>query len=220
VGARVTAAKPITVIGVVSDFRSRPDADSVAQIYMPLAQHFLTASNWLYVRTSGDPLRMVGTIRKIETRNHEFAVGSIQTLEEEMSTEIAPRRFQAALLASFAALSLLLAMVGTYGVLSYTIGERTHEIGIRMALGAGHRQVLRMILVRSGKLVFAALGLGLLGALSLTRLIGSLIYGVKLTDIWTYIAACSLLGSLALMAAYLPARRAVKVDPMFALRHE
>ncbi len=112
----------------------------------------------------------------------------------------------------------MLAMVGTYGVLSYALGQRTHEIGIRMALGAGHPEVLGMVLVRSGKLVLAALGLGLLGALSLTPLTGSLIDGVKPTDSRIYIAVCSLFGRLALVASYLPARRASQLDPMLALR--
>jgi putative ABC transport system permease protein len=137
-----------------------------------------------------------------------------------MSIETAPRRFQAALLTSFAILSLVLAMVGTYGVLSYAVSQRTHEIGIRMALGAGRGEVLGMVFARSGKLVLAAFVLGLLGAWSLTRLMGSLIYGVNPADSWTYIAVCSLLGSLALVASYLAARRAVQVDPARALRHE
>jgi putative ABC transport system permease protein len=144
---------------------------------------------------------MASTIRKIATRDHTFGVGSIQTLEDEMSAEIAPRRFQAALLTSFATLSLLLAVVGTYGVLSYAIGERTHEIGIRMALGESHRQLVWMVLMRSAKLVVAALGLGVLATLSLNRLIGSLIYGVKPTDFQTFFAVCLLLGTLCIVLA-------------------
>jgi putative ABC transport system permease protein len=212
--------KPATVVGVVSDFRKHPDSDSVPQIYMPLAQHFLTASTWLYVRTSGEPIEIASRIRKIETRDGTVSVGNIQTLEDEMSTEIAPRRFQASLLTSFAALSLLLAVVGTYGVLSYAIGERTHEIGIRMALGGSRARVVRMVLTGNGKLVFAGLGLGVLGTLALTRLLSGLIYGVKPTDPWTIASVCLLLGSLALVASYLPARQAAQVDPALTLRHE
>jgi putative ABC transport system permease protein len=217
---RVRGMKPATVVGVISDFRSRPDSDSVPQIYVPLAQHFLMSSTWLYVRTSGDPLEMAGAVRKIVTRDRAVSVGSIQTLEEEMSTAIAPRRFQTALLTSFAALSLLLAVVGTYGVLSFAMSERTHEIGIRLALGGSRAQVLRMVLVGNGKLVFAGLGLGVFGTLNLNRLLSRLIYGVKLTDPWMLTAVCLLLGTLALLASYMPARRAAQVDPVRALRHE
>jgi putative ABC transport system permease protein len=218
--AHVQGTKAATVVGVVSDFRRRPDSDSVPQIYMPLSQYSLTAPTWLYVRTSGDPLEMIGRVRKIVTRDRTVTVGSIQTLEEEISTEIAPRRFQTALLTSFAALSLLLAVVGIYGVLSYAMGERTHEIGIRMALGGSCAQVVRMVLVSNGKLVFAGLGLGVIGTLNLNRLLSRLVYGVKSTDYWTFAAVCLLLGGLALVASYLPARRAAQVDPALALRHE
>ena len=220
VSARGPRGKTITVIGVVSDFRRTPDADPRPQIYMPLAQNSLTASNGLYVRASGDPLAIADRVRTVITRDHTANMAGVQTLEEELSIETAPRRFQAVLLGAFAMLSLVLAMVGTYGVFSCAVGERTHEIGIRMALGAGYREVLGMVLVRSGKLVLAALGLGLLGALSVTRLTRSLIYGVQPNDPWIYIPVCLILGSLALVAAYLPARRALRIDPMLALRNE
>jgi putative ABC transport system permease protein len=187
---------------------------------MPLAQNFLTGPKSLYVRTSVDPLAIAGAIRKIITRDHSAAIGRVQTLEDEMSIQIAPRRFQAALLGTFATLSLVLAMVGTYGVLSYAVTERTREVGIRMALGADRRDVFGMVIVRSGKLVCAAVGLGLLGAFTLTRVMGSLIYGVKPTDSGTYVAVCSILAGLALLASYVPARRAMQLDPIGALRHE
>jgi len=218
--ARTGGTKPVAIVGIVSDFRRRPDSDSVPQIYMALAQHFVTASTSVYVRTSDDPLEIAGTVRKIVTRDGAVSVSNIQTLEEEMSTQIAPRRFQTALLTSFAALSLLLALVGIYGVLSYTMGARTHEIGIRMALGGSRAQVVRMVLVGHGKLVFAGLGLGVLGTLSLNRVLSNLIYGVKPTDASTLAAVCLVLGTLALIASYLPARRAAAIDPVVTLRPE
>ena len=220
VGAPGAPQRLISVIGVISDFRRTPDSDSQPQIYMPLAQTFLTGPKSLYVRTISEPLAIAGTIRKIITRDHSVAIGTMQTLEEEMSIQIAPRHFQTALLVTFAMVSLVLAVVGIYGVLSYAVTERTREIGIRMALGAERRNVLEMVIVGSARLVGVGIGLGLLGAWALTRMMSGLIYGVKPNESWAYVAVCSVLACLALLASYVPARRAMRVDAMRALRHE
>lgn len=137
-----------------------------------------------------------------------------------MMGAIAPRRFQAALLGAFAALALTLAIVGVYGVLSYAVTERTHDIGVCMALGAGRLDVLGLVLGRAVRLVGAGIGLGLVASLGLTRLLSSLLYGVKPSDPFTYAAVSLLLMTVAVLAAYLPARRAVRVDPIDALRYE
>jgi putative ABC transport system permease protein len=137
-----------------------------------------------------------------------------------MTDAIAPRRFQAWLLTLFASLALILAMVGVYGVLSYGVAGSTHDIGVRMALGAKGRDVLGMVLGRAARLAGAGIVLGLAASFGLTRLMRSLIYGVKTSDLSTYVGASLLLIAVAALAAYLPARRAVRVDPLVSLRYE
>jgi ABC-type antimicrobial peptide transport system permease subunit len=143
-----------------------------------------------------------------------------QSMEQIIADSLAQRRFSMILLGGFAALALLLASVGIYGVISHVVGQRTHEIGIRMALGARRPDVLRLILVGAGRLAMIGVSIGLVSALGLTRLMGNLLYGVSPRDPLTFIAVPAILISVALLASFLPARRATKVDPMTALRYE
>jgi ABC-type antimicrobial peptide transport system permease subunit len=141
-------------------------------------------------------------------------------MDEVIASSLARRRFSMILLVGFATLALLLASVGIYGVISYVVGQRTHEIGIRMALGARQLDILRLVLSGAGRLAVIGIGVGLVSALALTRLMATLLYGVGPNDPLTFIAVPAILVSVALLASYLPARRASKVDPMVALRYE
>ena len=144
----------------------------------------------------------------------------MQTFDGIISKSLAAQRFSMILLGVFAALALLLASIGIYGVISYVVGQRTHEIGIRLALGANRLHILRLILGRGGVLALAGVALGLASSLGLTRLMSSLLYGVRATDPLTFAGVAMLLILVALVACYIPARRATKVDPMVALRYE
>jgi ABC-type antimicrobial peptide transport system permease subunit len=152
--------------------------------------------------------------------NSELVVHNPESMERQVADSIAGKRFTMTLLGVFAALALVLASIGIYGVLSYAVGQRTREIGVRMALGAQRLDVLRMVLRDGAQMVLAGVVLGVCGALALTRLMRSMLYGVQATDPLTFIAVAALLSSVALLACYVPARRAMKVDPMHALRHE
>jgi ABC-type antimicrobial peptide transport system permease subunit len=141
-------------------------------------------------------------------------------MEASLSEDVAAPRFRTVLLGIFAALAVCLALVGVYGVMSYVVGQRANEIGLRMALGASPQDVLRLILRRALSLTFVGIAIGLVSAAAMTRLLASMLFGVKPTDPLTYLAVMALLGVMALAASYIPARRAMRVDPIVALRYE
>jgi putative ABC transport system permease protein len=141
-------------------------------------------------------------------------------MQDVLSGSLGRRRFNMVLLAAFAALALVLASIGIYGVLSYSVSRRVHEIGIRMALGAGRREVLHLVVGEGMAASLIGVAAGVAAALALTRLMSHMLYGVRPTDLLTFLACAILLGAVALLASYIPARRATKVDPMVALRYE
>jgi ABC-type antimicrobial peptide transport system permease subunit len=152
--------------------------------------------------------------------NSEQVVYGEQTMDEIISDSISDRKFSMVLLGTFAALALLLSSIGIYGVISYLIGERTHEIGIRMALGAQRKDVLTLVLSEGMKLVLVGAVIGIAAALGLSRLMAGMLYGVSATDPLTFAAVPIVLLGVAMLACYIPARRAMRVDPMTALRYE
>jgi predicted permease len=189
-------------------------------IYFSLLQNY-ESSAILLVRTSSDSKAMIGSIRnEVLKLDSNLPVYDVRTLTEHMGLSLFPARIAAALLGAFGLLALSLAAIGIYGVMSYTVAQRTHEIGIRMALGAQPRDVLRLIVRQGMTLAVIGLVIGLFGALTLTRLMSSLLYGVSATDASTYFFISLLLAIVVLAACYVPARRATKVDPMVALRYE
>ena len=210
-----------TVVGVVKDVKQYgPDKPGSMALYVPHAQYpvsFMT----LVARTSGDPAAMIGTIRKtVQGLDPDQVPTDVGTMEEVMATSIQSRRFPMFLLAGFATLALVLAAVGIYGVMSYVVSQRTHEIGIRMALGARTGNVLRLIVGNALWLVALGIVVGAAGAFGLTRLMKSLLFGVVPTDVLTFFVVSLCLVVVALVASYLPARRATKIDPLMALRNE
>jgi putative ABC transport system permease protein len=211
----------LTVVGEVADIRQRKLNDKLwPELYLPYLQ---SPASWmtLVVRTSSNPLLLASDVSKavlqVDKAEPVFGVG---TLDQRLSGSLAARREKMFLLGVFAAIALALAIVGLYGVMSYSVGQRTHEIGIRMALGAQKCDVLRMVVRQGLRLTLIGVAIGIAGALALTRFMSSLLYGVKPTDPVTFIAVSLLLTAVALLACYIPARRAAKVDPMVALRYE
>ncbi|HEY2459642.1 MAG TPA: ABC transporter permease [Candidatus Acidoferrum sp.] len=189
----------------------------------PTFDAYLTGGwvRYFVIRTSSDPAKLASAaIAEIHKSDASLPVTHVMTLDNLLSDSVSPRRFSMSLLGIFAALALLLAAVGIYGVMSYIVNLRTNEIGIRMALGAQPADVWKLIVGRGARLALVGVAIGLAGALALTRLIASLLYGVKATDPVTFATVAILLVGVALAACYLPARRAMRVDPMVALRHE
>jgi putative ABC transport system permease protein len=209
------------VVGVVKHINSHDLARAGrGQIYIPYPQSARPHLSYV-VRTDGDPLSLVAQIRsELRGLDKNLAVSKFRPLTEYVDKAIAPRTFTAILSSLFGGLALLLAAVGIYGVVSYSVNQRTHEIGIRMALGAQSRHVIKLVIGRGVLLTVAGVGIGLIGALILTRLMSGLLVGVSSTDAATFMVVAALLVGVALFANYLPARRATRVDPMIALRRE
>ena len=215
----------LTVVGVVGDAALESLADPrFPQVFSPHAQGVeggVAGSMELAVRTSSDPLSLAASLREqVHQLDKDQSVADMQTLEHVVSASLAQPRSNTLLLAGFAALALLLAAIGVYGVISYSVAQRTREMGIRMALGATRGKVFRLVVGEGMLLALIGLGVGLVAAFGLARLMTSLLYGVAPTDPITFLAVSLLLSGVAFVASYIPARRATKVDPMVALRYE
>jgi putative ABC transport system permease protein len=209
------------IVGVVGDIKySALDEEARAEVYFPMAQSTRRTMS-LAVRASGDPMQIVAAVRgQVRAEDKEMPISNLQTMERLMDKSVAPRRFNMLLLGLFALVGLALAAVGLYGVMSYTVTQRTREIGVRMAMGAQTGAVLRLIVGEGMKLAIIGALLGLGGALALTRLMKTLLYGVSATDPLTFIAIAAALIIVALLACWIPARRAASMDPLVSLRVE
>ena len=207
------------IVGVVADVKHRGlSAEVRPQVYTPLAQDPFNEF-FVVVKTDGSPRELVAAARSaVLTLDKEQPIAEIQTLEERVGQSIGRERFNSLLLTLFSSLALLLASVGLYGVMSYAVARRTHEFGIRMALGADLSAVLAGVVREGMTLVLAGVCIGWIGALVLTRLLQNLLFGVSATEPLTFAVATLLLTVVALLACWVPARRATKVDPVIALR--
>jgi putative ABC transport system permease protein len=209
------------IVGVVGDIREGAlNKDPEPAIYWPHPREPYSGMA-LVVRANGDAARLSGIVPKeIRALDPEQPVADLRTMEQVVSKSIARPRFNTVLLAIFAGVALVLASVGLYGVMNYSATQRTHEIGIRMALGADRRDIMRLVVGNGMLLTFIGIGIGVAASWGLTRLLQSLLFGVAATDLPTYAAVSALLIAVALVANYIPARRAMRVNPVIALRYE
>jgi putative ABC transport system permease protein len=212
---------PTEIIGVVGDARyDKLDGELRPMVYWtPPRLTYPTMT--LVVRTSGDPESLAQpAVREIQAIDKDQPVADVRTMESWLAESTARTRFGTLLLGAFAVAALALASVGIYGVISYSVAQRRNEIGVRMALGAQAGDVLKLVVGQGMKLVVLGVVLGLVGALALTRVMSGLLYGVVATDPATFAANALLLAAVSFVACYIPARRATRVDPLTALRHE
>jgi putative ABC transport system permease protein len=194
--------------------------DATPLVYVPVAQFPISALT-VVVRSESDPRPLLAAVRlESQAVNAAVIVFSGKTLKQEIGMTLGQPRFNALLLAMFGGLALVLAMVGLYGAISYAVSQRTHEIGIRMALGAAPGVMLKLILGGGLRLGLVGTALGLAAAFVLARLMTGLLFGVSATDPLTFLTVAVLLTLIALLASYIPARRVMRVDPMVTLRHE
>jgi putative ABC transport system permease protein len=225
IGKRFKSTRPnspwITVIGIIANARTQSLAQSeqpqlYLNVYQTVAKHVA-----IFLRGCLDRATILERVREqVQAIDETLPVFDARTLTEALSDSLSQRRFSMEMISSFAATALLLAMLGIYGVISYMVNERTHEIGIRLALGAKSHNVLAMVLRQGLVLAITGAGIGLICAVMLARLMASTLYGIRPTDPLTFFAAAFLFITIALVACYLPARRATKVDPLVALRCE
>ena len=211
--------QPFEIVGVVGDIRHRGmEFQPAPAMYFPTHQNGGTN---LVIRTQGDPLALVPAIRKqIQEIDPNQPIAAVKTMEDWVNTSVAAPRYRTLLLGLFAFIALALACTGIYGVMSYSVTQRTHEIGVRMALGARQLDVLRLVVRQGMSLVLIGVAVGLAGALALTRLMESMLFGVTAKDPITFVAVATSLSFVAFVACYIPALRATKVDPLIALRYE
>jgi putative ABC transport system permease protein len=211
-----------TIVGVVGATKGNGLNElPAATIYYPAFQAPSPALSFLMRTAVGDPLSLLPAVRReVQALDRNLPIYNPSTMEEWLSNSLARTRFSTALLSVFAGLALLLAAIGIYGVISYIVGQRGHEIGIRMALGARPNDAVFMILRQGSAPVFAGIGAGFVASLAATRALSSLLYGVSATDPGTFVGLSLFLGAVACAACYIPARKATKVDPMIALRYE
>ncbi|HTV55400.1 MAG TPA: FtsX-like permease family protein [Terriglobia bacterium] len=225
IGQRVGLSRPpsawLTIVGVVGDIRYQGlDRPNEAVVYTPFLQD-PSPNISIIMRTGPNPLTFAAALRaQVLAVDKNQPIFEVRTMEERIAETLGSKRFNMLLLTSFALLALVLAAIGLYGVVSYSVSHRTHEIGVRMALGARKGDVLGLVVGEGMILALVGVSLGIGGALGLTRLLASLLYGVKPVDPVTFVFTALILTFVAFLACYIPARRATKVNPMVALRHE
>jgi putative ABC transport system permease protein len=214
------------IVGVVGNVKHRSlDIEDKPEFYIPFFQPLFADANvqpmYLVTRTTAEPLAAAAVVRaEVAAIDRDQPVSSLMTMEQRISDSVAPRRFNMFLLGLFAVLALILAAIGIYGIMSFSVGQRTHELGLRMALGAQPGDVLKLVLRNGLGLALIGIVLGLGVAFVATRVMSSLLFGVSPTDLTTFVGEAVLLALVAVLACYIPARRATKVDPLVALRHE
>ena len=211
--------EPYEIVGIAGDIlHTSLGTPPTPAMYFPMRQ---SGRMNLVVRTKGDPLSVAGALRnEVRDMDPDQPVSAMQPMAEWVDSSVAQPRYRMTLFALFAALAMILAATGIYGVMSYSVAQRTHEIGVRMALGARRAHVLKLVIVQGMVLTFIGVALGLLGAFALTRVMESLLFGVTPKDPITFVAVAGLLTAVAFIACVVPARRATKVDPLVALRYE
>jgi putative ABC transport system permease protein len=205
----------------VGDVRRQGLAEApAAEIYLPY-QQARAASMTLMIRADRDPINLIAAARaQALAVDRDQPIYDARTMEDRLAELVAPQRFNLFMLSLFAALALSLAAIGVYGVMAYSVTQRTHEIGVRVALGAQSRDVLRLVMKQGMTLALIGVAIGLIISLALTRLMKGLLFGVSATDPMTFIVIALSLTVVALLACWLPARRAARVDPMVALKYE
>ncbi|HEY6401867.1 MAG TPA: ADOP family duplicated permease, partial [Blastocatellia bacterium] len=211
-----------TIIGVVADVkRYGLENEARPEIYYPILQDAYVREISLVIRTAGDPLKLAPAARRqVREIDANMPLMDVMSMEQRLAESVEPRRFQMLLFGAFALLALVIAMVGVYGVISYAVSQRTHEIGVRIALGAQAGDILQMVVWRGMRLTLIGVALGLAAALALARVMRNLLFQVSATDPSTFALIALLLIAVALVASYIPARRATKVDPLQSIRSE
>jgi putative ABC transport system permease protein len=214
--------EPMTIVGVVSDVRqSGPADESRPECYMPYLQHFYNSATLsIVIRTTNDPRSLTETVRRKARELAPTVPLRFTTLDALTAQNVAQPRFRALLIGAFAVVALLLAVIGVFGVMAYTVRQRTPEIGLRVALGATPGQIRRLLFGRGVAMIAVGLAVGVLGAALVTQYLGSLLFEIKPTDPLTYVSVATLLATVSLLALYVSTGRATKVNPLVAIRYD